>query len=59
MKVKELLFTYQNEYKRLKQIAQDYYNTHYCGYMGEWVNGSEGEYKELLQTVEDYLDSEV
>ena len=59
MKVKDLLHTYKNKLVKLEKIAEDYYNSHYCGYMGEWVNGSEKEYLKLRQNVIDYLDSEV
>ena len=59
MKVKDLLLKYDTEYERLKKIANDYYNTHYCGYMGEWVGGSEEEHNKLKQDIEDFLNSEV
>lgn len=58
MKIKDLLFTYQNKYIELKKIAQDYYDTHYCGYMGEWVDGNKEEYDKLLLDIENYLESE-
>lgn len=59
MKIKDLLYTYKNKLDKLEKIAEDYYNSHYCGYMGEWVNGSEEEYLKLRQDVEDYLESEI
>lgn len=59
MKVKDLLYTYKNKLDNLEKIAKDYYNTHYCGYMGEWISGSEEEYNKLRQDVEDCLESEV
>ena len=59
MKIKDLLYTYQNKLNELEKIAKDYYDTHYCGYMGEWVNGSEKEYLKLRQDVENYLESEI
>ena len=59
MKVKDLLYTYKNKLDNLEKIAKDYYNSHYCGYMGEWINGSEEEYLKLRQDIVDYLDSEI
>ena len=59
MKVKDLLFTYQNRLVELEKIADDYEREHYCGYMGEWVGGSEAEYDKLIQDVKDYLESDV
>ena len=59
MKVKDLLLKYDTEYERLKKIANDYYSTHYCGYMGEWINGSEEEHNKLKQDVNDFLNREV
>lgn len=59
MKVKDLLYTYKNKLDNLEKIAKDYYNTHYCGYMGEWISGSEEEYNKLRQDVENYLESEI
>lgn len=59
MKVKDLLLKYDTEYERLKKIANDYYSTHYCGYMGEWINGSEEEHNKLKQDVDDFFNSEV
>ena len=59
MKVKDLLLKYDAEYESLKKVANDYYSTHYCGYMGEWINGSEEEYNKLNQNIENYLNSEV
>lgn len=59
MKVKDLLLKYNTEYERLKKIANDYYKTHYCGYMGEWINGSEEEHNKLKQDVDDFFNSEV
>ena len=59
MKIKDLLHTYKNKLDNLEKIAKDYYDTHYCGYMGEWVNGSEKEYLKLRQDVENYLESEI
>ena len=59
MKVRDLLHTYKNKLVKLEKIAEDYYNSHYCGYMGEWVNGTEAEYDKLKQDFADYLDSEV
>jgi len=56
MKIKDLLFTYQNKYNELNKTAEYYFNTHYCGYMGE---GSESEWNKLRKDVEDYLESEV
>ncbi len=56
MKIKDLL----DKLTELEKVAKDYFDTHYCGYMGEWVNdGSEEEYLKLRQNVIDYLDSEV
>ena len=55
MKVKEILF----EAERLEVKVNNYYDTHYCGYLGEWMNnGSEEEYLKLKQNAFDYLDSE-
>ena len=59
MKIKDLLHTYKNKLDNLEKIAKDYYDTHYCGYMGEWMNGTEEEYLKLRQDVEDYLESEI
>ena len=59
MKIKDLLYTYKNKLDNLEKIAKDYYDSHYCGYMGEWVNGTEAEWDKLRQYVDDYLDSEV
>lgn len=59
MKIKDLLFTYQNKLNKLEKIAKYYYDKHYCGYMEEWINGSEEEYLKLRQDVENYLDSEL
>lgn len=59
MKIKDLLHTYTNKLYNLEKIAKDYYDSHYCGYMGEWVNGTEAEYDKLKQDFADYLDSEV
>ena len=59
MKVKELL-SILNKKKQLERVAEEYYNTHYCGYMGEWANsGSEEEYKKLLSRVDEFLESEI
>lgn len=60
MKIKDLLHTYKNKLDNLEKIARDYYNTHYCGYMGEWVaGGTEEDWKKLKQDIIDYLDSEI
>lgn len=60
MKVKDLLHTYKNKLVKLEKIAEDYYNSHYCGYMGEWVaGGTEEDWKKLKQDIIDYLDSEI
>ena len=52
MKIRDLIFTYKNKLDELEKIADEYYNNHYCGYMGEWVSGSEDEYKKLKQDVQ-------
>ena len=60
MKVKDLLYTYKNKLVKLVKIAEDYYNSHYCGYMEEWVaGGTEEDWKKLKQDIIDYLDSEI
>lgn len=60
MKIKDLLYTYKNKLDNLERIAKDYYDSHYCGYMGEWVaGGTEGDWKKLKQDIVDYLDSEI
>lgn len=60
MKIKDLLYTYKNKLNNLEKIAKDYYDSHYCGYMEEWVaGGTEEEYNKLKQDVVDYLESEI
>jgi hypothetical protein len=59
MKIRDLLYTYKGKLDKLNKDAKDYHDKHYCGYMGEWIGGTEQEYKALRQKVEDYLDSEV
>ena len=58
MKVEDLLYIYKNKLDNLEKIAKDYYDSHYSGYMGEWITGSEKEWDKLKQDVIDYLDSE-
>ena len=60
MKVKDLLFKYKNKLDELNKVANNYYDTHYCGYLGEWMNnGSEYDYAKLKQDIVDYLESEI
>ena len=61
MKVKDLLKKYEDRLEELKKIAEDYKDSHYCAYMGEWgfSGGSEKEYLKLRHNIEDYLNSEV
>lgn len=58
MKVKELLKILEKK-KELENVAQKYYNEHYCGYMGEWINGTKEEYKRLLSEVDKFIESEI
>lgn len=55
MKVRDIYDTVEE----LKHNIKEYFNNNYCGYMGEWVKGSEEEYNKLRLNLKNYLESDI